>query len=499
MNANVTFAPGQRIGSYEMLVELASGGTATVGIAVYRGAAGFERLVVLKRVHRHLTKDREFMAMLLDEARLASSIRHPNVVPVIDVVRSDDEVVLVMDYIESVSLSQLTKEADRTGKRLPIAVSSRILYDALIGLHEAHEAVDIRRQPLGIVHRDVSPQNIVVGVDGASRVIDFGIAKARSRITTTRAGIIKGKCAYMAPEQVDGQQVDRRGDVFAAGIVLWEALTGKRLFRGDDEFAEMRSVMRGPIPPPSSVNPECGPDVDVVLSHALARPLEERFQTARAFARALEQAIPPAPARVVGEHVEAICGAELEYRHGRLQAILGEELDKLSPRSPHRPSTVATAVVEVPPPSREATMRLAPAEPRRTPAGPVHKETLRSGDLVPASTETSVESDIVLPPRRSLTPVLIGVTVLSLLAGAAAATVWLSRAPSAQLSPAPSTSTPTSTPTPSPTSTPTPTPTASETPASTPASTPTSSAPHPRPRALPSAPPPELKSNPYSH
>jgi serine/threonine-protein kinase len=473
LNANVTFAPGQRVGSYEMLVELASGGTATVGIAVYRGAEGFERLVVLKRVHRHLTKDREFMGMLLDEARLASSIRHANVVPVIDVVRIEDEVVLVMDYVESVSLSQLTREAERTGKRLPIAVASRILYDVLMGLHEAHEAVDIRRQPLGIVHRDMSPQNIVVGVDGVSRVIDFGIAKARSRIASTRAGTIKGKCAYMAPEQVDGQPLDRRCDVFAAGIVLWETLTGKRLFRGDDEFEEMRRVMKAPIPPPSSENPECGPDVDVVLSHALARPLEERFQTARAFAHALEQAIPPAPTSVVGEHVETICGTELEYRHGRLQAILGAELDKLSPRASHR----ALPPPSLPPVSGEPTLNLAP---------------------VPPSTETPVESDIVSPPRRSLTPVLIGVTVLSLVAGAAAATVWLSRTPSPP--------TPTSTPTPTPTPTPpalAPTPTPSLTPAPTPTLTPApppSLPPLPRPHAPPSpSPPPELKSNPYAH
>ena len=465
MSPNVTFAPGQRVGSYEMLVELASGGTATVGIAVYRGAEGFERLVVLKRVHRHLTKDREFMGMLLDEARLASSIRHPNVVPVIDVVRAEDEVVLVMDYVESVSLSQLTREAERTGKRLPIAVASRILHDVLIGLHEAHEAVDIRRQPLGIVHRDISPQNIVVGVDGVSRVIDFGIAKARSRIATTRAGTIKGKCAYMAPEQVDGQPLDRRCDVFAAGIVLWETLTGKRLFRGDDEFEEMRRVMKAPIPPPSSENAECGPDVDVVLSHALARPLEERFQTARAFARALEQAIPPCDTRVVGEHVEAICGTELEYRHGRLQAILGEELDKLSPRVGHRTMPTVTAAM--------------PPAPRETP---------------PRLTETSVESDIVVPPRRSLTPVLVGVTVLSLLVGAAAATVYLSR----------STLTPTLTPTPTPTPTSTPTstpppPALSLTPSPSPSLTPLS-LPHPKPHPQqPPTPPPELKSNPYSH
>ncbi|MGD0524102.1 MAG: serine/threonine-protein kinase [Polyangiaceae bacterium] len=475
MSSNVTFAPGQRVGSYEMLVELASGGTATVGIAVYRGAEGFERLVVLKRVHRYLTKDRDFMNMLLDEARLASSIRHPNVVPVIDVVRTEDEVSLVMDYVESVSLSQLTREAERTGKRLPIAVAARIVYDALIGLHEAHDAVDIRRQPLGIVHRDVSPQNIVVGVDGVSRVIDFGIAKARSRIASTRAGTIKGKCAYMAPEQADGLPIDRRCDVFAAGIVLWESLTGKRLFQGDDEFDVMRRVMRAPIPAPSSANPECGPDVDVVLSHALARPLEERFQTARAFARALEQAIPLAPARAVGEQVEAICGAELEYRHGRLQAILGEELDKLTT---HRSLAVPLAPLVVPP-------------------------------VAPPSTEMAAESDIVEPPKRSLTPMLLGVTGVSLLLGAGAATVWLSRTPTATTASSATASSATATATATATASATATATAIATATATAIATASASAsaptlslaptPPPKPHPPPSAPPPELKSNPYSH
>src|SRR5580698_9928205 len=253
-NANATFAPRQRIGSYELLVELASGGTATVGIAVYRGAAGFERLVVVKRMHRKLARDREFSAMLLDEARLASSVRHPNVVPVIDVVRTEDEIVLVMEYVEAVSLADLIAgvRASPLG-RLPIAVVSRILVDALTGLHEAHEATDLRRQPLGIVHRDMSPENVIVGVDGSSRVIDFGIAQARSRLAQTRAGMVKGKSAYMAPEQVDGQPVDRRCDVFSSGTVLWEALTGARLFDGKDDFDAMRLVMSAPVRPPSSV------------------------------------------------------------------------------------------------------------------------------------------------------------------------------------------------------------------------------------------------------
>ena len=414
--ANVTFAPRQRIGNYELLVELGSGGTATVGLAVYRGAAGFERLVVVKRVHRKLARDREFAAMLLDEARLASSVRHPNVVPVIDVVCTEDEIVLVMEYVESVPLSELTRAVRASIGRLPVAVVSRILVDVLDGLHEAHEATDLRRQPLGIVHRDMSPENVIVGVDGTSRVIDFGIAQARSRLAQTRAGVVKGKAAYMAPEQVDGQPMDRRCDVFSSGAVLWEALTGARLFDGKDDFDAMRLVMSAPIPPPSTLSPECSPEVDSLVALALARPLPERFQTARAFARALEHAIPPAPARLVGELVTTVCGAELELRHAKLLAILGDEFARLGlTRPPSRAPAPAPASASAPAPAP------APASaPASAPAPAPAPAPASAPAPAPALASASA-------PARSLLPTIVGVTLLSILLGAAAALVWLSR------------------------------------------------------------------------
>ncbi len=413
----MTFSPGQRLGNYELLVELAAGGAATVGIAIYRGAAGFERLVVIKRMHRALTKDPEFTAMLMDEARLASSIRHPNVVAVIDVVRVEDEVILVMDYVDSVALSQLLKTAQRTGRPVPLPIVSRIVRDALVGLHDAHEAVDIRRQPLGIVHRDVSPQNVIVGVDGSSRVIDFGIAKARSRIARTRAGIIKGKCGYMSPEQVDGLEVDRRCDVFAAGIVLWEAITGTRLFRGEDEFDEMRRVMRAPIPQPSSLV-ACSPDVDALLGHALARRTDERFQTTLAFARALEHAIPPASPAAVSSFVEAVCAPELDYRYTRLLAILGPELEKLSPRTPKPHSHGPGSTVRL-----EQAPRTAPG-----PApGPAPAAAPAAAAAAAAGPATAPAPASAPAPKRSLAPLFVLVTLVSVLVGAAGAFFWINR------------------------------------------------------------------------
>jgi serine/threonine-protein kinase len=247
-----------------------------------------------------------------------------------------------------VSLSQLTKEAERTGKRLPIAVASRILHDVLIGLHEAHEAVDNRRQPLGIVHRDISPQNIVVGVDGVSRVIDFGIAKATSRLTQTKSGIVKGKVAYMAPEQIEAQPLDRRTDIFAAGIVLHEALTGRCLFSGADEFETMRRILRGQVPAPSAVGTGVSPALDAVVRQALERSPKARFPTALAFQAALEKAMPPATQREVGVWVQRVGGSTLSGRRKELLEMLRDgATGSAAPRAPTLVDTEAAPLVFV--------------------------------------------------------------------------------------------------------------------------------------------------------
>ena len=210
-----------RLGPYEPLVELASGGMGNVYVGRRVGAGGFEHLVVLKRMRPDLLEDRKFYEMLRDEARIASLIRHPNAVPVTDVIEDGSDLVLVMEYVESCALDVLLQAARSKNRRLPIAAASRIGCDVLAGLHAAHEAVDELGHRLEIVHRDVSPQNVIVGVDGSSRVIDFGVAKARGRLVSTQGGeSLKGKYGYMSPEQVRREPTDRRTDVFAAGVVL---------------------------------------------------------------------------------------------------------------------------------------------------------------------------------------------------------------------------------------------------------------------------------------
>ena len=329
-----------RLGNYEPLLELASGGMATVYVARQVGAAGFERLVVIKRVHRHHLGNREFYQMFIDEARVASMIHHPNVVAVIDVIEDSasasrpgtgqGELFLVMEYVESIALSSLLSAASKEGERLSPAIACRILLDTLAGLHAAHEASDMRGAPLEVVHRDVSPQNIIVGADGTSRLIDFGVAKAAHRLTETKSGSLKGKIAYMSPEQAMGMPVDRRVDLFAAGVALHEALTAKRLFHGENDFDTMRRVAEMPIPDPSSIAPGISPALDLVLARALQREPKDRFQTAADFLDALEAAQRPASPREVAAYVGLRCGERIAERRVKLRAILDGQSEPLS-------------------------------------------------------------------------------------------------------------------------------------------------------------------------
>ena len=220
------------VGRYALHHEIASGGMAVVHIGRLMGPVGFARTVAIKRLHPHLAHNPEFVAMFLDEARLAARIRHPNVVSTLDVVATEGELFVVMEYVPGDALARLLFTASSRGESVPLAIASSIMVDVLHGLHAAHEASDERGQPLGLVHRDVSPHNVLVGTDGAAHLIDFGIAKAAGRAQVTREGQLKGKLAYMAPEQLKGSsggaKVDRRADVFAVGTILWEIVTGHR-------------------------------------------------------------------------------------------------------------------------------------------------------------------------------------------------------------------------------------------------------------------------------
>jgi serine/threonine protein kinase len=294
---------------------------ATVHFGRLKGAAGFSRTVAIKRLHPNYAKDSEFVAMFVDEARLAARIRHPNVVPTLDVVSMEGEIFLVMDYVHGESLAKLHRAMlgleQPTAPRIIATVMSGVLH----GLHAAHEAKTEQGESLNIVHRDVSPQNVLVGVDGVPRVLDFGVAKAMGRVEATRDRKIKGKIAYMPPEQLEGGLVTRQADIYAAAVVTWQALTGRRLFRGEHEGALVRAVLKQPLVTPSSVAPHLPAAFDDVVMRGLDRDPARRYATAREMALHLERCAGIASTSEVGDWVASLAQDELTKRASRLAEI----------------------------------------------------------------------------------------------------------------------------------------------------------------------------------
>lgn len=318
------------VGRYVLYGELASGGMATVHFGRLAGPVGFSRTVAIKRLHPHYAKDPEFVTMFLDEARLCGRIRHPNVVPTLDVVTTQGEIFIVMEYVAGEALSKLLKSAQQRNIPMPPRVAATIMSSVLHGLHAAHQTKDEHGRELGIVHRDVSPQNILVGADGAARVLDFGVAKAAGRLQTTRDGQLKGKIAYMPPEQLSGAPVTKQVDIYAASVVLWEMLTGRRLFDGETEAIVLARAIEGNVELPSNYNRLVEPAVDSVVLRGLSREPTERFTTAREMALAIEQTVGLASPSEVGEWVEAVAGDELQRR---AQTIAEIEVAALHPGS----------------------------------------------------------------------------------------------------------------------------------------------------------------------
>jgi serine/threonine protein kinase len=332
------------LGRYALYGEIAAGGMATVHLARLLGPVGFARTVAIKRLHPHLAKDPDFVAMFLEEARLAARVRHPNVVATLDVVSDDGELFLVMEYVAGESLSRLVRKARERGERVPPRYAIGIVSGALEGLHSAHDAKSEKGQPLGLVHRDVSPQNVHVGVDGVPRLLDFGIAKATNRVQETRTDQIKGKVAYMSPEQLAKGAIDRRADVYSAAVVLWETLTGERLFKADDVPSLVYAIINEQVRLPSEIVPDLPPGLDAVVMKGLEREAENRWSSAREMAAALEKVLQPAPAREIGEWVHSIAGDALDWRQELVHRIESETSSSIPPPMMRRDSPVPREV-----------------------------------------------------------------------------------------------------------------------------------------------------------
>ena len=375
----------RRIGRYEVLGEIASGGMATVFLAKSMGAKGFSRLVAIKRLHPHLEGEEEFVQMFLDEARLAARIRHPHVVATLDV-EDAEGLYIVMEYIEGVTLLTLSRSAQKMGEKVPVPVAARIALDILGGLQAAHDLIDDNGEFLNLVHRDVSPQNILLGTDGAARLTDFGIAKAGSRLTQTRDGQLKGKISYMAPEQTRRQEIDRRVDLFAMGICIWELLAGRRLFQGDSDVEVLNHLLFEPIPRLRDAAPSVPASLEQVVMKALERDPNNRYSSAHEFADAIERATKvlggPGNHRTVASYLQKICGERIQRERGRIANGLPPTSESASTGSfkaidfpsdnapPPRPSVPAPSP-SMPPPGqrfRAPTMAGVAPQPQSQPA-----------------------------------------------------------------------------------------------------------------------------------
>jgi len=389
------------IGRYALFDILASGGMATVHLGRLLGKEGFGRTVAVKRLHTHFTNDPEFVTMFMDEARIVARIRHPNVVPMVDVIEAPEGLFLVMEYVHGETFSRLLRACRNAKDIVPIKVLATIMHGVLLGLHAAHETRGSAGELIDVVHRDVSPQNLIVGADGIARVLDFGVAKAAGRVQVTREGQIKGKLAYMSPEQIRGK-VDRRADVFACGVVMWEALSGKRLHEGARDVEIVTRIIQGTFAKPSEVRPDVSAELDAIVMRGLAADPDKRYPNAKEMALDIERKIGLAPASEVGPWVEKYAENALRVRSERIEAM-----EKTA-------GSLAPAISIPPPPPAPPP----PGAPPSDPYVPVNGYLPHAQDAASGVTGTPYGSELPALPekRKDLAPVIALVSFLAALA-----------------------------------------------------------------------------------
>ncbi|MBK6463943.1 MAG: protein kinase [Myxococcales bacterium] len=277
------------LGRYRVVDEIGIGGMASVHLARMDGPGGFQRWAAIKKIHSHLIEDDSFIQMFLDEAQVVARISHPNVAQVFDLGKTEDTYWIAMEYLHGEPLREVIRRTEEIGTAMPPEIACRVIADAAEGLHAAHDLTGKNGEQLNLVHRDVTPHNLFVTYDGITKVLDFGIAKFSSRAAHTKAGTLKGKLAYMSPEQVHGEQLDRRTDVFALGVVLWELTTGRRLFRMDSDLDTLAKVQECDVPRPSALIRGYPIDLEKIVMKTLSKDRNERFKTAKELSRSLQQ------------------------------------------------------------------------------------------------------------------------------------------------------------------------------------------------------------------
>jgi len=417
--------PLEIYGSYQLVEKLAVGGMAQLFLARRVKPKGQERTVVLKRILPHLAEDTAFVTMFLDEARIAARLHHPNVIEILDLGAEGDSYFIAMEYIHGEDLRRISKRGIEQGRRMPPALVCRVVAQACRGLDYAHRRTDQTGKPLRIVHRDVSPQNILVGFDGHVKVVDFGIAKAVDKATVTASGVIKGKHAYMSPEQALGREIDHRTDVFALGIVLYETLTATRLFRRATDLQTLKAVSECKVDPPSRVFPGVPAQLDPILMKALTKDLNARYQRASELADALEQWLgdrPDGSAEALGLYVRQLFGDRLEKERSEgkfvpSKSFIGQGLEssrspsnKSDPTASLRAMTVGKTVTDLSDAHVPAPAQVSPLESRSTDVTPAFVPPERITEPVPAAGRRQTVEEQRLPAdegEHELEPVTI--------------------------------------------------------------------------------------------
>jgi serine/threonine protein kinase len=358
VKTGATAAPTSELvfGRYQIIRRLAVGGMGEVFLARQSSVAGFDRLIILKSLLPDLADQKDFVDQFLDEARVAATLNHPNIVSIYEVGQWNGTYFIAMEYIRGDNLSRLQRAAERAKRAIPLDVAAFIIHDAAHALDHAHKATNIHGQAQNIVHRDVSPQNIMVRTDGVTKVVDFGIAKAANRSSRTATGLLKGKVQYMAPEQVSGMELDGRADQFALGVTLWEMIAARKLFTGGNEIEVLKAVIQAPIPPLSSVRADIPPQLAHVVDKMLARDRDARYATLADAAADLKKFLDLAGMKNAQQHTTEF-----------VADMLGAEIDQKTVDL--TPSSANNFVINLSSPSTSPTSMHAAGLPRRAKIG----------------------------------------------------------------------------------------------------------------------------------
>jgi serine/threonine protein kinase len=338
-----------RLGRYELLARIATGGMGEIFLARLEGAAGFEKLYVIKRILPHLASDSRFRAMLIGEARIAARMSHANICQVYELAESDHQLYIVMEYLEGITLLALLRKYAQQKRKLPFGFIAGVVHQVAEGLHYAHDLRDRNGNLMGIVHRDVTPSNLFLTESGIAKVHDFGVAKAKDS-TTTESGAVKGKFAYMAPEQLAGHEVDRRADVFALGVVITEMISGRRLFQRKTDYLTFQAVMELPLPDFRRHRPELPEGMVAVLTRALVRDPADRFATVRELDDAVSEGLGrPWSQAEISALIGSDFGEELQRHHSEVSGVIHRSSPRIMPtilESPSDPDAESYATFE---------------------------------------------------------------------------------------------------------------------------------------------------------